>query len=149
MFSILILFFLGFYTNIADLPVLHSDPYIRNYQEHFEVKQNLFLKRLGEIVQNEGSLQNFARSYKRNGLIPTNEGILYREWLPAAKEVYLFGEFNNWERRQHFCKKDEFGFFEILIPNKPNGEPAISHNTKVKIHVLNSKNEWMDKIPAW
>lgn len=30
-------------------------------------------------------------------------------------------------------KKDEFGVFEIFVPNNPDGTPAIAHNSKVKV----------------
>ena len=46
------------------------------------------------------------------------EVILYfsiKEWLPGAKEVYLFGEFNNWNRKEFPLKKTEFGMWEINI----------------------------------
>ena len=138
----------GFYTNIDDLPVMHSDCYLRNYKQHFEIKQNLFLKRWDEIIRNEGSLVNVARSYKNNGFIVKPDGILYREWLPAAQNVYLFGEFNNWDRKQHQCKRDEFGFWEVFLPNV-DGHLPIPHNTKVKIHVQKHDGHFVDKIPAW
>ncbi len=140
--------FHGFLTNIDDLPVIHSDPYLRNYKHHFEIKQNLFLKRLDEIIKNEGSLLNMAHSYKTNGFIVQPDGILYREWLPAAKEVFLFGEFNAWNRNQYPCKRDEYGFFELFLPNV-DGNIPIKHNSKVKIHVMKPDNTWIDKIPAW
>lgn len=138
----------GFYKNIDDLPVMHNDPYLRNYKLHFEIKQNLFLQRYDQIVKNEGSLINFSHSYKSNGLIVKPDGILYREWLPAAKDVYLFGEFNDWNRKSHQCKRDEFGFWELFLPNV-DGKPAIPHNTKVKIHIQKPDGGWSDKIPAW
>lgn len=138
----------GFYTNIDDLPVMHSDCYLRNYKQHFEIKQNLFLKRWDEIIRNEGSLVNVARSYKTNGFIVKPDGILYREWLPAAKDVYLFGEFNNWDRKKHQCKRDEFGFWEVFLPNV-DGHLPIPHNSKVKIHVQKPDGHFVDKIPAW
>jgi len=137
----------GFYTNIDDLPVMHNDPYLGNYKEHFEIKQNLFLKRLDEIIKNEGSLINYAHSYKDNGLIVKPDGILYREWLPCAKEVFLFGEFNNWNRQQHACKRNEYGIWEVFLPNV-DGKMPIAHNTKVKIHVRKPDDNWVDKIPA-
>ena len=34
-------------------------------------------------------------------------------------------------------KKDEFGIYEIFLPNNANGTPAIEHNTKVKVRKKN------------
>jgi 1,4-alpha-glucan branching enzyme len=36
--------------------------------------------------------------YEKYGFIISDAGILYREWAPAAKEVYLTGDFNNWDK---------------------------------------------------
>lgn len=138
----------GFLQNIDDLPVMHSDPYLRNYKQHFEIKQNLFLSRLDAIIKHESSLLKFSRSYQNNGFIVKSDGILYREWLPSAKQVFLFGEFNGWNRSQLPCKRDEFGYWELFLPHK-DGQLAIPHNTKVKIHVQRPDEQWIDKIPAW
>ena len=40
-------------------------------------------------------------SYEHYGLVARENGITYKEWAPNAKEVYLTGEFNHWDRRQH------------------------------------------------
>jgi len=34
------------------------------------------------------------------------------------------------------CTKDEFGNFEVFIPNKQDGSCPIPHNTRVKAHIL-------------
>ena len=37
------------------------------------------------------------------------------EWLPNAKSVFFFGDFNNWDRKQLPFIKDEFGFWHLYI----------------------------------
>lgn len=32
-------------------------------------------------------------------------------------------------------KKDNYGVYEIFLPNKANGTPAIEHNSKLKVMV--------------
>lgn len=45
-------------------------------------------------------------------------------------------------------KKDEFGVFEIVIPAK-EGQPAIQHNSKIKIMMVTKQGEEIYRIPAW
>lgn len=66
----------------------------------------------------------------------TENGIYYREWAPGAKEMYLTGDFNNWDRRLHKCEKDDFGTFELFLPRASDGTYPIQHNSLVKTHIL-------------
>jgi len=47
-----------------------------------------------QIEDNEGGLEKFSRGYERFGINRTYEGLMYREWAPAAKGVYLTGDFS-------------------------------------------------------
>lgn len=55
-----------------------------------------------EIEQGEGSLDKFAYSYQRYGFNRVDGGIMYREWIPAAKYVSVFGDFS--KRRSSFYR---------------------------------------------
>lgn len=46
-------------------------------------------------------------------------------------------------------KKDEYGVYEIFLPNKADGTPAIEHNSKVKVRTLggNGKQQWLLNEP--
>jgi 1,4-alpha-glucan branching enzyme len=48
------------------------------------------------------------------------------EWAPGAKSLSIFGDFNNWDREQYMCEKNDFGQFTITLKAK-NGEPVIKH----------------------
>lgn len=59
-------------------------------------------------------------------------GYTYREWLPNAKAVFLFGDFNNWDRTSHPLHRERWGvaphFFEAplgaLRGTKAEGPPG-------------------------
>lgn len=62
---------------------------------------------LKKIESAEGSLLNFARSYKFRGIYKTeNNTYIYREWAPGAKEVYLTGDFCNWDKHKYKLERD-------------------------------------------
>ena len=35
-----------------------------------------------------------------------------------------------------FCVQNEFGVWEIFLPNNADGSPAIPHGSRVKVHIL-------------
>lgn len=45
-------------------------------------------------------------------------------------------------------KKNEFGVFEIVVPAQVNGQPAIPHNSKVKVSFCWSITGREKKCPA-
>jgi hypothetical protein len=57
-------------------------------------------------------------------------GIWYREWAPGAKALALVGEFNNWEPRpQDWAIKNDFGVWNLFLPDNPDGTSAIPHRS--------------------
>jgi len=56
------------------------------------------------------------------------KGIWYREWAPGAKALALIGEFNSWEPKEgNWAVKNEFGVWELFLPDGPDGKSAIPH----------------------
>jgi 1,4-alpha-glucan branching enzyme len=50
--------------------------------------------------------------------VPTRE-VQFEFSSPEAKEVYLVGEFNNWDTRANIMKKDEGGVWRTTLSLKP------------------------------
>lgn len=74
-------------------------------------------------------------------------GIWYREWAPGATYLALVGEFNGWDRGAHPMTRDEWGTWELFLPDGDAG-PAIAHGSPVKVHVGFPAGA-MDRIPAY
>jgi len=60
-------------------------------------------------------------------------GITYREWAPGAKAASLIGDFNNWNAKSDVMARNDFGVWEIFLPNNADGSPAIPHGSRVKV----------------
>jgi 1,4-alpha-glucan branching enzyme len=45
--------------------------------------------------------------------------VTFKVRAPAAKEVTLVGEFNNWNAYEHPMKKDDVGFWKVTVPLAP------------------------------
>lgn len=111
-----------------------DDPYLTPYKNTINQRAEDLKRTLAEI-NSFSTLEEFSRSYESMGFSVSPSCITYREWAPGAKEAFLIGEFNNWDRNKHPMKRDEFGVFTITL-NHINGAPAIQHGTKVKISMF-------------
>lgn len=79
----------------------------------------------------------------------SDTGITYKEWAPGAKEVYLTGDFNNWDKMQYSLTSDSFGNWEIFLPKNEDGSYLIPHGSRVKAYIKDANNQYKFRIPAW
>ena len=89
-----------------------------------------------EIEEHESSLKEFALGYKRFGFNTSEQGIVYKEWAPAAKALSLTGDFCGWDRDKHPATCDDFGVWTVVIPNKADGAPGIPEGSFVKVRTF-------------
>lgn len=139
------------------LQILIDDPYLEPYAATIIGRQRKTLDVLNKIEGNEGSLEAFADSYKRYGLVRATEevdgkkvdGWSIREWAPNFKEMYLFGDFNNWDRETAVpLKRDGFGTHSGFLPDK-DGKSVIEHLSKIKVFGITQQGERLDRIPTY
>ncbi len=53
------------------------------------------------------------------------DGVIFDLWAPHAKEVFLIGEFNNWEETSHKMEKvapTQMGIYELFVPKAREGQ---------------------------
>ena len=57
------------------------------------------------------------------GVKDGKEGVYFAVWAPAAREVYVIGEFNNWNAYGYDMKKiSDGGIYELFIPGAKAGD---------------------------
>lgn len=100
------------------------------------------------LTDTYGSLTSFAGGYLFFGFRHDKKRKVwvYREWAPAAYQLWLFGEFNNWNRESHPMTRNAEGIWEIEIPD--SGKQALKHGQRVKV-IVHARNGTLDRIPAW
>ncbi|KAJ3322740.1 alpha-1,4-glucan branching enzyme [Boothiomyces sp. JEL0866] len=138
---------------ITSAQLIKDDPYLAPFQGNIDYRYRLansrianFKKTIKNIQDTENGIEEFTRP--KLGFFVDEKEILYREWAPNAKQAFLIGDFNNWDRNQHEMKRNEFGVFEIRLAHV-NKTPVIPHNTKVKISLVLPNGERVERIPAW
>jgi len=105
---------------------------------------------LGELEKNEGGVEKFAEGYKIFGWNRDDEkgGYVYREWLPNAKQVFLIGNFNDWQNTTPLTSEG-YGRWALFVKDKADGSPGIDHATQVKVRIEANDGGWHDRVPAW
>ncbi|KAJ8020143.1 1,4-alpha-glucan-branching enzyme [Holothuria leucospilota] len=123
---------------IPDADKLYElDPYLKDYDKELRRRYGCLEEMLNKIENDHGGLDTFSQSYKEWGLRRTSDGgIMCREWLPAAKAVFLKGDFNGWNSYEHAMTNVGFGKWELKLPAKADGSSPIPHNTIVKIVIM-------------
>ena len=108
-----------------------------------------YRERLSAIGKECGSLTEYANGYFYFGFQYDDalRGWWFREWLPGAKDVYLFGDFNGWQRTQLPLKKDGCGVWSVFLPDETYGERLV-HGSKVKM-LVHGDNGWLERIPSY
>jgi 1,4-alpha-glucan branching enzyme len=142
--------FLAWKDKVDGTACIRDDRYLEPFADALRYRYGKYQEIKNAISEAEGGLDKFSSSYKNFGLHPGKDGsITYTEWAPGAKEVFIFGEFNNWNRREYPLKRGEFGTWTVTIPSKPDGSSPIAHSTKVKATVITPGGMSLDRNPAW
>src|SRR5574344_3016186 len=113
---------------------------IRGRHDHAQWKLEQLTKK-GKI-----KLSDFATGHLYFGLHKTTRGgWVFREWAPNATEIYLIGDFNNWQENEKYKLKriEGTGNWELKLPAK-----AMKHGDLYKMKVKWNGGEG-ERIPAW
>lgn len=130
------------------LKIFEIDPTLQSVQGQIWERVNGYKHWQSELEKNEGGIEQFAKGYTIFGWNRVEGGWCYREWLPNAKQVFLIGEFNQW---QNTCplKAEGFGRWAVVLPDQKDGSPFLPHKTQIKVRLEAESGSWHDRVPAW
>lgn len=95
---------------------IYNDSGLNIYSSVIKERHNRYLSKLKEIT-NGDSLSDFSNGYLFYGLHKYPDKWVFREWAPNALEIYLIGDFNNWEVQSKYALlRSENGIWEIKLP---------------------------------
>ncbi|XP_034404328.1 1,4-alpha-glucan-branching enzyme [Cyclopterus lumpus] len=130
--------------------LLQMDPCLKTYEKDFKRRYELLQKQLFQLEETEGGFDRFTRSYKTFGVQrQPDDSLFFTEWAPAAEALFLTGDFNEWNKFSHPYTKKEFGKWELVLPPKHDGTPAVDHKTKLKVVVHTKKGDRLYRISPW
>jgi len=75
--------------------ILEQDPYLEPHIPAIHQRYLKYAEWKTSIDKYEGGYDKFSKGYLRFGLhAQPNGDVVYQEWAPNAKEVYLIGDFS-------------------------------------------------------
>ena len=128
------------------LGIVKNDPWLKDFEPAIAGRHQHALDKISELTQGgKSTLSDFATGYLYFGLHRTSTGWVFREWAPNATEIYLIGDFNNWEESPKYQLKRIKGTGNWEIKLRAS---ALKHGDlyKLKVHWDGGCGE---RIPAW
>jgi 1,4-alpha-glucan branching enzyme len=111
--------------------IVDIDPWLYDFQGDLKLRMNNYYAKKNEILSDGESLADFASAHLYYGFHRTESGWVYREWAPAAQQLYLTGDFNDWDPHSHPMTRLDKGDWEIQL----EGHDALRHGQQVKVIV--------------
>ena len=124
--------------------IIEYDKNLAPFEKDFDLRAERFAMKKKELLKDVATLSDFANAHLFFGFHQADGGWYYREWAPAADEMYLTGDFNNWDTRSHKMQKKENGVFEIFLP----GIDALKNDQRVQAVVIH-KGQELRRIPVY
>ncbi len=126
--------------------IVANDGYLAPYEDAIRGRHEHAVWKMNQLTGNGNmSLSDFASGYDYYGLHHDRKGWVFREWAPNATDIYLVGDFSNWEEKEEYrCQRVEgTGNWELRVPRK-----AMAHGQLYKMHVYWNGGHG-ERIPAW
>ncbi len=126
-----------------ELKIFEYDPYLLPYKRDIEQRMIDYKNKRRELCGN-GSLSDFANDHEYFGFHKTTGGWVYREWAPAADEVYLTGDMVDWHWLDLRLTPIGNGVFEIFL----KGKNALYDGCHVKT-IIKRGDTLLERIPLY
>lgn len=97
--------------------ILNYNPQLRPYTAELTQRVTHF-QAVKAALAPGGSLSQMANGHFYFGIHHHPEGWVYREWAPAAQQLWLTGEFNQWNPTSHPLRRLEGGVWELVLPGR-------------------------------
>lgn len=122
--------------------ILKADPLLKPFKSDIELRMSRYYSIRNKLAPDGESLSSFANGHLYYGFQKTDEGWAYREWAPNADEIFLMGDFNDWDESRHKMQRLQGGNFELLVKG------SIPHGSRVKIKIKAGNREF-ERIPLY
>ena len=99
--------------------ILELNPQLQYYSRDIDLRMERYFQTKYRLLSKGQTLNEFANAHNYYGFHHVDGGWVYREWAPSAYQLYLEGEFNNWNKTSHPLKKLENGNYVEVTNAKP------------------------------
>ena len=124
--------------------IFEFNPQLEPFRNDIDLRMTKYNDAKTRLIKNGKTLEDFANAHNYFGIHHLEDGWVYREWAPNAYQLYLEGEFNNWNQTSHPLNKLENGVWEIYL----DGDDALWDGCKVKT-VVDANLTRTEHIPLY
>ena len=124
--------------------IFDYDPYLKPFESDIQLRMDNYARKKAQLVGENGKLIDFANGHEYYGFHKTENGWYYREWAPAADDVYLMGDMNGWNKTSLRLNPLGNGDFEIFL----EGQNALWDGCHVKT-VIRRGWDYLERIPLY
>ena len=113
--------------------LVRDDSWLEPFEQAIRGRHDHAVWKINQLTRNgKSTLSQFASGHLYFGLHKLAKGWVFREWAPNATEIYLIGDFNNWQESEKYkCKRIEgTGNWELKLSEK-----ALKHGQLYKMKV--------------
>lgn len=131
------------------MKIVKKDPWLAPVSQAVTDRCLRYKSRLNQLENEYGSLKSFATSDKIFGFNydKTRKGWWYREWAPAASQLFVMGDFNHWDKYNHPLINNGRGIWEIFFDDKSYAN-KLTHKSLLKLIVQSQLGE-NERIPVY
>ncbi len=108
--------------------IIDLNPQLKDFAGDIDLRMFLYRATKERILKEGQTLNDFANAHNYYGFHHVDGGWYYREWAPSAHQLYLEGEFNNWNKTSHPLTRIDAENWEIYL----EGDDALWDGCKVK-----------------
>ncbi len=124
--------------------VLELNPQLQPFAGDIDLRMSRYHETKNRLLGDGKTLNDFANAHEYFGIHHIKDGWVYREWAPNAYQLYLTGDFNNWDKTSHPLKKLENGIWELIL----EGDDALYEGCKIKT-VVDANMQRTEHIPLY
>jgi 1,4-alpha-glucan branching enzyme len=127
------------------LKIIRNDAYLEPFSDAINGRYQAVIDKEKELTGGKQTLNDFASGYLYFGLHKTEDTWILREWAPNATDIFVVGDFNNWQESAKYAMKrvKGTGNWEIKIKNK-----HFCHGSYFKL-MVHWEGGCGERIPAW
>ncbi|MBQ7283437.1 MAG: 1,4-alpha-glucan-branching enzyme, partial [Oscillospiraceae bacterium] len=124
--------------------ILKIDPFLAKFEDDINLRMKCYEDKRKELLGESDDIVSFANGHKYFGIHPTETGWVYREWAPAAQQMFFTGEFNNWD--VYGCPMTNLGngVWEVVL----DGKDTLKKGQRVQAVVIHN-GETLRRIPTY
>ena len=124
--------------------ILELNPQLAPFSGDIDLRMFLYRSTKARLLSEGQTLNDFANAHDYFGFHHVEGGWVYREWAPSAYQLYLEGDFNDWNKTSHPLKAIGNGNWELFLP----GDDALWPGCKVKT-VVDANMTRTEHIPLY